>query len=156
MKIILGLLLGCISFISFGQENPIQTIDWNELDAKLSENNLNYTIEYMEIIPSLSFVNQIVSTGTYYLMEVNLAIDLRQQYLKKDTPILLLPENKFIQSGYTFSIPSTPKNNAQITITGNGGYSNSSSGGSNTVKNTVYRDASTYTGTYCGATGIIY
>jgi len=157
MKIFFGLLLGCMSLFSFSQENPILSVDWNDLDAKLSDNSLHYTIEYMEITPGLSFIRQTYTTGNHQLMEINLAIDLRTQYLRKDeAPTLLLPENKFIQSPYTLAIPTTPKSNGRITITGNGGYNNNNSGiGGSSVKNTVYRDASTYTGTFCGATGAL-
>ncbi|WP_299241260.1 hypothetical protein [uncultured Aquimarina sp.] len=153
IRIFLGLLLACIGFTSYGQEKTSFSISWDEMNTHLSENDFMYTIEHREITPSLSFIKPIVSVGTYQLMEIDLSVDLRKQHLKNDTPILLLPENKFIQSDYAVAIPSTVKSNARITITGNGGYnsSNTNNGG---VKNTAYRDASTYTGIYCPVTGL--
>ncbi|WP_299311900.1 hypothetical protein [uncultured Aquimarina sp.] len=151
VRILFGLLLGCIGFVSYGQEKTSFSLAWDEMSTHLSENDFTYTIEHKEITPSLSFIRPTISASNYQLMEINLSIDLRKQYLKNDTPILLLPENKFIQSDYAVSIPTTAtKRNAKITITGNGGYNSNNSG----IKNTAYKDASAYTGIYCPVTGL--
>jgi len=153
MKIFFVVLLGCIGFTSFGQEKPVLTLEFEELDVKLAKDISNYTITYREIIPSLSFITQTIATGNYYLMEINLSVDLRKQHLKNDSPILLLPENKFVQSEYAIAIPTATKNNnnARITLTGSGGYNNTNNGG---IKNNAYRDASTYAVIYCPVTGV--
>ncbi|SEK55850.1 hypothetical protein SAMN04487910_0816 [Aquimarina amphilecti] len=156
MKILFGFLLSCISLISYGQEKPVLTIDWETWNTLVAENNTQYDIAHKEIIPSLSHVREIISTGNYVLMEINLAVDLRKQHLSNETPILLLPENKFIQSDYAFNLPGTTnqnQNNLRFTITGNGGYNTNNSGKGN-IRNNAYRDASTYTGIYCPATGV--
>jgi len=156
MKILFIFLLSCISIISYGQEKPLLTIDWETWNTQLIENDSRYTLEHREITPSLSYIREIISTGNYFLMEINLSVDLRKQHLKNEAPILLLPENKFIQSNYAFSLPSTEnqnQNNLRFTITGNGGYNTNNSGNGN-IKNNAYRDASTYTGIYCPVTGI--
>jgi len=153
MRIFIGLILVCLSYTSFGQEKPTFTIEWEELNTQLSEINDRYTIEHREIIPSLSFISQRIATSNHYLMEINLAVDLRRQHLKNDAPILLLPENKFIQSDYAVSFPTSTQSNFRVTVTGNGGYnsSNTSNGG---IKNNAYRDAASYTGIYCPVTGV--
>ncbi|WP_299216714.1 hypothetical protein [uncultured Aquimarina sp.] len=156
MKILFVFLLSCISLISYGQEKSSLTIDWETWNTQLIENDSQYALEHKEITPSLSYLREIISTGNYFLMEINLAVDLRKQHLKKDTPILMLPENKFIQSDYAFTLPSTTtqnQNNLRFTITGNGGY-NANNNGKGSIKNNAYRDASTYTGIYCPVTGI--
>ncbi|WP_299437080.1 hypothetical protein [uncultured Aquimarina sp.] len=144
-----------MSFTSFGQEKPTFAVEWEELNVKISENTDMYTLEHREITPSLSYISQRIATGNYYLMEINLAVDLRRQHLKNDAPVLLLPENKFIQSDYSVALPTTTsvQNNFRVSITGNGGYnsSNTSNGG---IKNNAYRDASSYTGIYCPVTGV--
>ncbi|MHA7059134.1 hypothetical protein ACWGOQ_0018045 [Aquimarina sp. M1] len=154
MRIFLGLLFTSFCCITFAQEKVSLSIEWETLNTQLSENHNRYSIVHKEIIPSLSHTRPEISIGHYRLMEINLAVDLRKQRLKDETPILLLPENKFIQSDYAVSIPTKTKNDINITITGNGngGYnSNTTSGG---VKNTAYKDASTYTGIYCPVTGL--
>ncbi len=153
MRIFFGLLLVCFSSTSFGQEKPSFRVDWAKLNVQLSENDYRYTLEHKEITPSLSYLHQKIITGSFYLMEIDLTVDLRNQHLKNKTPILLLPENRFIQSDYSVAIPTTERNSARITITGNGGY-NSSSSNSGGIKNNAYRDASTYTGIYCPVTGL--
>ncbi|MFD2562533.1 hypothetical protein [Aquimarina rubra] len=153
MRIFFVLLLGGFGFMTFGQEKPSLAIEWESLNAQLSESYTQYTIEHQEIIPSLSYIRSIVSTGNYQLMEIDLTVDLRRQLIKDDRPMLLLPENKFVKSDYYVAIPTIEKSDASITITGNGGYNNSNpnNGG---VKNTVYEDASTRTGIYCPVTGL--
>lgn len=156
MRIFFGLFLVCIGFTSFGQEKPTFAVEWEELNVKLSENDDKYVLEHKEITPSLSFISQRIVTGDYYLMEINLSIDLRTQHLRKDnTPFLQLPENNFIQSSYALAIPNSlqEEKSFRITITGNGGYnsSNTSNGG---IKNNAYRDAGSYTGIYCPVTGV--
>ncbi|MBW1297244.1 hypothetical protein GBO31_17150 [Aquimarina litoralis] len=129
-------------------------VTWEALEAKFSENNSKYSLEHQEITPALSYIRQIIATGNYQLMEINLAVDIRKQHLDNETPILLLPENKFVQSEYNIAFPTAVQQGAlRVSITGNGGYnsSNTSNGG---IKNTAYRDASTYTGIYCPVTGV--
>ncbi|MDH7445760.1 hypothetical protein [Aquimarina sp. 2201CG14-23] len=154
-NIFFGLLFSTVSFVSFGQEKPIYIVEWEELDNKLSEEELYYVIELKEITPSLSFINQRIATGNYQLMEIDLTIDLRTQHLRKDsTDFLQLPENKYIQSDYALAIPSgLNERRGRITITGSGGY-NSSSTNNGGIKNTAYRDAGSYTGIYCPVTGV--
>jgi len=157
MKLFVGFLIGCISFISFGQEQPSRTISWEELDATIAKRSLNYVLIYQEITPSLSYIRQGIVTGNHTLIEVNLAVDIRKQHLEKDTPMLLLPENKFVQSEYDVAIPSnlqTNTNNLQLRITGSGGYSSRSTNNPGGIKNNAYRDASTYTRIYCPVTGV--
>ncbi|GAA0720358.1 hypothetical protein GCM10009430_20440 [Aquimarina litoralis] len=154
MRFFIGIFLVCFSFSSFGQENPSLKISWEAIGDHISEIDAKYTLEHKEITPSLSYIRKTIATGNYQLMEINLAVDLRKQHLKNETPILLLPENKFVQSEYNVAIPTaTPQSAFRVSITGNGGYNNSntSNGG---IKNNAYRDASTYTGIYCPVTGV--
>ncbi|AXT54991.1 hypothetical protein D1815_04180 [Aquimarina sp. AD1] len=156
MKIFPIIFLSCIGLISYGQEKPSLTIDWETWNTHIADNSSQYTLEHKEITPSLSYIRELISTGNYVLMEINLSIDLRKQHLENETPILLLPENKFIQSDYAFSLPNSTnqnQNNLRFTITGNGGY-NTNNTGKGSVKNNAYRDASTYTGIYCPVTGV--
>lgn len=158
MKLFFGFLIGCIGFISFGQEKqPTRAISWEALDAIVAKRSLDYTLIYQEIVPSLSYIRKGIATGNYTLMEVNLAVDIRKQHSEKDTPLLLIPENKFVQSEYHVAIPSTIQNNTnnmQLRITGSGGYNRRSTNNTGGVKNNAYRDASTYTGIYCPVTGV--
>ncbi|WP_378173467.1 hypothetical protein [Aquimarina sp. SS2-1] len=153
MRIFFGIFLSCFSFMTFAQEKPSLIVEWESLNAQLSENYTKYTIEHQDITPSLSYIRSRIATGNYHLMEIDLTVDLRRQRIKDDRPMLLLPENKFVKSDYYVAIPTIEKRDASITITGNGGYNNSNpnNGG---VKNTVYEDASTRTGIYCPVTGL--
>ncbi|WP_405206808.1 hypothetical protein [Aquimarina sp. LLG6339-5] len=156
MKIFPILLLSFISLTCYGQEKPLLTIDWETWNTQIVNNSSQYTLEHKEITPSLSYIRELISTGNYVLMEINLSVDLRKQHLENETPILLLPENKFVQSNYAFSLPNNAnqnQNNLRFTITGNGGY-NANNSGKGGVKNNAYRDASTYTGIYCPVTGV--
>ncbi|KAA1245059.1 hypothetical protein [Aquimarina sp. RZ0] len=160
MKTFFALLLGCLSFISFGQEKPSYILEWQELSDSLSEENVSiYTITQREIVPSLSFIKQYAVTENYQLMEVDLTKDIRKQHLRPDTPMLRLPENKFIQSDYTIAIPTaTNREHTGLTISGSAGgygfngynFSTNNTG----IKNSAYKDASLYTGVYCPVTGL--
>lgn len=161
MKTFIVIFLGCISFYSYGQERPSYLLEWQEWSDSLSEDILStYTIAQTEIIPSLSFINQYNVSGNYQLMEIDLTRDIRKQHLRPDTPMLQLPENKFIQSDYALAIPTATNSNRNgLTITGSaGGYGingyNSSTTNTYGIKNTAYKDASFYTGVYCPVTGV--
>ncbi len=139
MKSLVVILIGCISFLSYGQENDIKsiTIAWEQLGAPLS------------------LVNDNSNINTYQLLEVDLSVDLRRQYLKKNaSPMMLMPDNKFIQSEYNFSFPQPKKGNIGFSFSGNGNNSNLNSVGR--IKNTAYKDASLYGGAFCPITGFAY
>lgn len=137
MKIFLVVFIGSISFISYAQENPIQTIaiEWEQLSAPLSN------------------ANKELKTTTYQLMEVNLDVDLRQQGLRKQATMFLdLPKSKAISSKYNVAIPQ-PKLSG-FTVFGSGYNPNTNTTGG--IKNTAYKDASLYSGAYCPITGLAY
>ncbi|MBQ0733185.1 hypothetical protein [Aquimarina celericrescens] len=139
MKSLVVILIGSISFLSYGQENNIKsiTIAWEQLGAPLS------------------LVNDNSNINTYQLLEVDLSVDLRQQYLKKNaSPMMLLPDNKSIQSEYNFSFPQPKKGNVGFSVSGNGYNANVNSTGE--IKNTAYKDASLYSGAFCPITGLAY
>ncbi len=140
MKILFTMLIGCISFWSYGQEKTLQSIqiEWEQLSAPLSLNT-----------KSSSEINK------YKLLEVNLDIDLRKQYLRKDTSsMMILPENKYIQSDYYVAIPGPQNKNFSFTISGNGNSSSTNNSGG--IKNTAYKDAGLYSGAFCPITGLAY
>ncbi len=155
MKFIISILLVFVCFISFAQENSIQKINWEELNENIHTIDTRYTIEYREILPSLSFIKPIIVPDQYTLMIVDLTVDIRKKHLRDETPILQLPENKFIQSKYNVELPDhTQQRTATITITGSGGYSNNRYTNTNGVKNNAYKDASEYAAIYCPVTGV--
>ncbi|GAA4271767.1 hypothetical protein U6A24_14355 [Aquimarina gracilis] len=141
MKIFLVFIFSLLSFLSFGQERTIQTI----------------SIELEQLTAPLSLVDTDVINNKYQLMEVDLSVDLRKQYLKKNTPLMLLPENKFIQQNYNVAIPGAPTNQRKVgfTISGNG-YNSSLNRNTGDIKNNAYKDASLYSGAFCPITGLAY
>lgn len=161
-RIVFGILLMGISFISFGQEKPEKRIGWKKIGTYISDEHAQYRIPQIKIIPSLSYIRQIAPQN-YQLMEINLDIDLRKKENRNHTPILQLPENQFIQSEYSATLSVAPKTNTRsFRVTGGVGYdstfynnqrSNNSNGG---IKNNAYKDVSLYTGIYCPATGLPY
>ncbi|MDY8135673.1 hypothetical protein [Aquimarina sp. 2201CG5-10] len=154
MRVFTTLFLVLISIYSYGQDNPTYIVDWEELNAILSEDNISYTIEFEESIPSLSYVSKNIQTQKYELMEIDLSVDLRKQELGDKASMLILPKNNFIQPNYTVAIPTQSQPNSNFRITGNGGFGSSTSNGG--VRNTVYKDASLYSGAFCPITGIVY
>ncbi|TSE04070.1 MULTISPECIES: hypothetical protein [Aquimarina] len=137
MKIFLAVFIGSISFLSYAQENPIQTI----------------SIEWEQLSAPISFANKALPTTTYQLMEVNLDIDLRQQALRKPATMFLeLPKSKIVSPKYSVAIPQ-PKTSG-FTISGSGYNPNTNAAGG--IKNIAYKDASLYSGAYCPITGLAY
>jgi len=69
-------------------------------------------------------------------------------------PLMMLPENKFIQPDYTVAIPGSQTKNIGFRVSGNGYNTNrrgrSSSG---SIKNNAYKDAGFYNGEFCPITG---
>ncbi|WP_074406414.1 MULTISPECIES: hypothetical protein [Aquimarina] len=135
MKVFLVLLIGSISFLSYGQEDAIQTIaiEWEQLSAPLVMHKKE------------------VETQKYQLQEVDLTVDLRQQAFKKSyTMYIDTPKYKNISSKYNVAIPQ-PKTSG-FRVYGNG-YNPNNKGG---IKNTAYKDASLYSGAFCPITGLAY
>jgi hypothetical protein len=131
MKVFLAVLIGGISFLSHGQEGIIQTIaiEWGQLSAPLVMNK-------KELI-----------TEKYTLQKVDLTIDLRQQaFKKKYTMYIELPKYKNLSSKHT-TIISPKSKTSGFTITGNV-YGINKPSLSGNLKNTAYKDAGIYTGTY--------
>ncbi len=139
MKIFLVLFIACFSLTAYGQENITDkiSIPWEELSAPL-------TITKNEL-----------KTKKYQLQEVDLSVDLRQQYLRKNTSIMLLPKNQFIQTEYNVVISQPKISNTGFTISGNG-YSSSNLNNNGRIKNTAYEDAGLYSGAFCPITGLAY
>ncbi len=141
MKIFLVLLIACFSLTAYGQENITDkiSIPWEELSAPLiiTKNELK--------------------TKKYQLQEVDLSVDLRQQYLRKNTfSIMHLPQNKFIQAEYNaFILQPKKTNSVGFKISGNG-YNASNLNNNGRLKNTAYKDASLYSGAFCPITGLAY
>ncbi len=138
MKVFLALLIGSISFLSYGQEDAIQTIaiaiEWEQLSAPLVMHKKE------------------VETQKYQLQEVDLTVDLRQQAFKKSyTMYIDTPKYKDISSKYKIAIPQ-PKTSG-FRVYGNGYNFNTNKGG---IKNTAYKDASLYSGTFYPITGLAY
>ncbi len=158
MKLYIGFLLALFSIGCFAQEKPSVQINWNELNNNFPIHNIDYyTIQLKQIIPSLSFFREkTTSINNHSLPEINLAIDIRKQGLRDESPIMLqLPKNQFIQPDYVLSIPEAPKGNFTISGRRYTNDSNSSSTGSNRgVKNIAYKDASLYTRLHYPITGL--
>ncbi|WP_109300727.1 hypothetical protein [Aquimarina sp. AU474] len=133
MKSFLILFFGSISILSFGQETTIHTIEWEQLAAPLS------------------LVVEENSVEKYQLLEIDLSIDLREQYLRKKTSILELPQEHFIAPKYNVAIEQ-PKS-FSFRVSGNGSSNSNNSGG---VKNIAYKDAGFYSGAFCPITGLAY
>ncbi|MEW7291908.1 hypothetical protein [Aquimarina sp. 2304DJ70-9] len=140
MKVFLTILIGTISFLTYGQENTITsiTIAWEQLNTPLS------------LVKEES-----KAVDKYKLIEIDLSIDLREQYyMKKNTaPIMYLPRNKFVSTSYNIAIPQPKTGSIGFTVSGNGYNSNNNAGG---IKNTAYKDASLYSGAFCPITGLAY
>ncbi len=139
MRIFLALVIGFLSFLSYAQEKTIQSI----------------SIEWEQLSAPLSFTNKESINTKYQLLEVDLSVDLRKQYLKKNTSFMQLPENKFVQPEYNVAIPHPNQRKVGFTISGNG-YSPNLSGNTGGIKNTAYKDASLYSGAFCPITGLAY
>ncbi|GAA4114787.1 hypothetical protein GCM10022393_14550 [Aquimarina addita] len=159
------LVIGLVS-VSFGQEKFQNTIENKEIDTNISDDNLQYSIPTFEITPSLSYLRQITPQN-YQLMEINLDIDLRKKEHRNNTPLLQLPENKFVQSEYPNTLTVAPKTkSSSFQITGRGGYSNNiystrnrysnSSTNNNGIQNNAYQDASLHTRFYNPFIGLPY
>ncbi|WP_025740313.1 hypothetical protein [Aquimarina pacifica] len=127
MKRVLLACFVCISFMVCGQENELHifAIDVEELNMPLMTKSTKF------------------DTEKYQLLEVNLAIDLRQTSLrKKNTMYIETSNNHTIQKNYTLSLSKSRKASG-FTISGNDYNLNRKSNYS--VKNTAYKDASLYT-----------
>ncbi|WP_024769267.1 hypothetical protein [Aquimarina macrocephali] len=136
MKVFLAILIGGISFLSYGQEDVPHTIsiEWEQLSAPLVMNKKE------------------LKTKKYQLQEVDLTVDLRQQAFKKSyTMYIDSPKYKDISSKYNVAIPQ-PKTSG-FRLSGNGYNTNTNIGG---IKNTAYKDASLYSGAFCPITGLAY
>ncbi|WP_062058465.1 hypothetical protein [Aquimarina longa] len=134
MRFILILFIGSISFLSYGQENSIQTIhiEWEQLSAPLvlhkKENN----------------------TITYQLLEVNLDIDLRQEALRDDSSMMMITSSKKQNDTSRYNIVVSKPKTSSFTIQSNGYNPNINTNG---IKNTAYKDASSYSNSFfCPAT----
>ncbi len=138
MKIFLALVIGSVSFLSYAQENTIESI----------------SIEWEQLVAPLSLHTKSVP-NKYQLLEVDLSVNLREQYLNKDaSSLMILPENKFIQPNYNVAIPQPKTKNTGFSISGNGYNSNLNTSGR--IKNTAYKDAGLYSGAFCPITGLAY
>lgn len=139
MRVYLILIISILSFSTYSQEKTIKSI----------------SIEWEKLGAPLSLINKEIVNNKYQLMEVDLSIDLRKQYLKKNSTssFMMLPENKFIQSEYNVAIPQSNQRNVGFTISGYGYNGNRNTGG---IKNNAYKDASLYSGAYCPITGLAY
>ncbi len=137
MKIFLIALITSISFLSYGQENAIHSI----------------AIEWEQLSAPLSVAKKELKTEKYQLLEVNLTIDLREQYLRKNTSIMYLPPNQFVQSKYNVAIPQPKTSKMGFTVSGNGNTNLNTTG---RIKNIAYKDASLYSGAFCPITGLAY
>ncbi len=133
MKSFLILIFGSISILSFGQENTIHKIEWEQLGAPIS------------------LIAKENSVEKYQLLEVDLSVDLREQYLRKQTSILELPQEQFIAPKYNVAIEQ-PKS-FSFRVSGNGASNLNNNGG---VKNIAYKDAGFYSGAFCPITGLAY
>ena len=157
MKFLLTICLIFIGLSVCGQEQFVKKIKQQDISEHIVDLDSKYQMAYVKIIPALSFIESPLKVSKHTLMVIDLSIDLRKQHQNPETSILVLPENKFIQSEYNVSLPSAiSKQKSAITLTGGGGY-NSNSRGSNghgTIKNTVYKDASEYAVIYCPVTGV--
>ncbi|PKV51101.1 hypothetical protein ATE84_3170 [Aquimarina sp. MAR_2010_214] len=136
MKLFFTILIAGIGFSSYGQENVIHAISikWEQLSAPLSITKNEHKIE------------------KYQLQKVDLTIDLRQQAFKKSyTMYIDTPKYKDISSKYNVTTPQ-PKTSG-FRVYGNGYTPNTNIGG---IKNTAYKDASLYRGTFYPITGLTY
>ncbi len=137
MKSFLVIFIGSISFLSYAQENLIQSI----------------SIEWEQLSAPISFANKELKTSSYQLMEVNLDIDLRQQALRKPATMFLeSPKSKAISPKYNIGIPQSKTSGFSISGRGYNPNANTTGG----IKNIAYKDASLYSGTYCPITGLAY
>lgn len=149
-KIVAVLFLVNVVFLSFGQENRITPLNWEEWNEEVPKQYDKYAIGWEIISPSLSYVREF-NPSTYQLMEIDLTKDLRRQAYQSKTPLLITPENKFVITKFSLASPVAPK--SAVIITGRRRLDYSVNRG---VKNTVYKDASFYTGTCNPFTGLPY
>ncbi len=139
MKIFITLFISSISFLSYGQENTIRPI--------------TIALEYLSA--PLVISQKETTAQKYKLLEVDLSVNLREQYLRKNKSMMYLPEKQYIQPEYNVAIPqSNSDSKVGFTISGNGYNSNLNTTGG--IKNTAYKDASLYSGAFCPITGLAY
>lgn len=134
MRLFLTALIISISFLCDAQENTLHSISipWEDLSAPL--------LSYQEI-----------SNATkYQLQEVDLSINLREQYIRKnEPPMMYLPKNKFIQSNFHVALPQQgTQKTTGFRISGSNNFNSNQNYPGGTLKNTAYRDATLYNRTF--------
>ncbi|WP_108869073.1 hypothetical protein [Aquimarina aquimarini] len=128
MKIYISLCSICISLFSFGQEPSLQSI----------------VIEWQELGAPLLLHEEEIKGKNYQLTEVDLNIDLRQQYLrKKDNSMFMMVKKKPKGGTLKHNITQIPKSKtSSFRVSGRAYNSNRTTRyNSSGLKNTAYRDA---------------
>ena len=146
----------CIIFLSFnlvvyGQENRINfsPVNYDRFDTVNFKNDKFIAFE-MEM-PSLTYLRP-APAPSFKLLEIDFNVDLRKQALQNKTPFLYESKNPHVIEKFSVRLPANVQN--KTTINGRNRLDFSVNRGS--VRNSVYRDASFYTGAYNPFTGLPY
>ncbi len=113
--------------LSFGQEQKTNfiAVAWEQLSAPL-------TIHEEEL-----------ATDTYTLLEVNLAIDLREQFFEKNNPPLMyIPQNKFVQPSYSINVSKPKTSTTGFSFSGRSTINSQHK--THGIRNTAYQEADSY------------
>ncbi|UZO79525.1 hypothetical protein NBT05_11195 [Aquimarina sp. ERC-38] len=130
------------------QESNVLQLDQN---APYQTDKGDVVIEYTIQQPSLSYLKSI-PLSTFTLMEIDLSVDLRRQAFQNRTPYLYESKNPHVIEQFSVRLPTQILN--KTTITGRNRLDFTVNRGS--VRNSVYKDASFYTGAYNPFTGLPY
>lgn len=143
--ILLGNLFG------YSQENDTVLTPSNFQSFYNTETTTSNLLKFEIGTPSLSYLNKLPQ-HTFYLMEIDLTVDLRKQALQNKTPFLYESENPHIIEKFSVRLPSTGID--KTTIRGRNRLDFTVHRGP--VRNSVYKDASFYTGAYNPFTSLPY
>lgn len=139
------------NFYGYSQEDTIALTPSNFENFYNAETATSNHLKFEIGTPSLSYLHKLPQR-TFYLMEIDLTVDLRKQALQNKTPFLYESENPHIIEKFSVRLPSTGLD--KTTIRGRNRLDFTVHRGP--VRNSVYKDASFYTGTYNPFTGLPY
>ena len=152
-KIFFNILMITLTGVCLGQENQILPPTWAEYEEQLPDQFQRFIISWEIISPSLSYIREVQPTH-HELMEIDLSVDLRKQAYENKTPLLITEKKKTYDISKLRIFRPTNEYRSGVIITGRRRLDYSVYRGE--VKNTVYKDASFYTGAYNPFTGLPY